>query len=86
MKLDAADLQLHLTRNSCTGSFGEFCEICKNTYFAEHYLTTASDYNRINSSEEAISNQRLLAVHAKLTGKSCCRENHRFRKTFTAGR
>ena len=56
MKLDAVDLQIHLKRNSCTGSFGEFCKICKNTYFAEHYLTTASDHSRINSSEEAIGN------------------------------
>ena len=29
----------------------EFCEICKNTYFAEHGRATASDYTSIKSSE-----------------------------------
>ena len=29
----------------------EFCEICKNTFFAEQHRTTASDYSSINSSE-----------------------------------
>ena len=33
----------------------EFCEICKNTFFAEHFRTTASDYSSIsNNSEGAI--------------------------------
>ena len=32
----------------------EFCEICKNTFFAEHHQTTASDYSSINSSEGRI--------------------------------
>ena len=29
----------------------EFCEISKNTFFAEQQRTTASDYSSINSSE-----------------------------------
>ena len=32
----------------------EFCEICKNTYFAEHHGKTASDFSSINSSEGRI--------------------------------
>ena len=28
----------------------EFCEICKNTFLAEHHLMTASDYDSIKSS------------------------------------
>ena len=30
----------------------EFCEICKNTFFAEHFRTTASDYSSINKNSE----------------------------------
>ena len=32
----------------------EFCEICKNNFFAEQHRTTASDYSSINSSEGSI--------------------------------
>ena len=32
----------------------EFCEICKNSFFAEQHRTTASDYSSINSSEGTI--------------------------------
>ena len=32
----------------------EFCEICKNVFFAEHHWTTASNYTSINSSEGRI--------------------------------
>ena len=34
---------------------GEFCEIYKNTVFAEHHRATASDYSSINSSEGRIN-------------------------------
>ena len=33
----------------------EFCEICKNTFFAEHHQTTASYYSSIIGNEERIS-------------------------------
>ena len=33
----------------------EFCEICKNTFFAEHHRTTASSYSSVNSSERRIN-------------------------------
>ena len=33
----------------------EFCEICKNTFFAEHHWAIASDYSRINSSGRRIN-------------------------------
>ena len=36
----------------------EFCEICKNTFFAEHDRATASDYNSINSSERRIGKRK----------------------------
>ena len=32
----------------------EFCEICKNTFSAEHHRETASVYSSINNSEERI--------------------------------
>ena len=32
----------------------EFCEISKNTFFAEHHRATAPDYSSINSSEGRI--------------------------------
>ena len=32
----------------------EFCEICKNTFFAEHHRTTASYYSSINGNEGRI--------------------------------
>ena len=32
----------------------EFCEICKNTFFAEQHRTTAPDYSSINSREGSI--------------------------------
>ena len=32
----------------------EFCEICKNTFFAEHDLVTASDYSSVNGREGKI--------------------------------
>ena len=57
IKLDAADLHLHLKRDSITRSFCEFCEICKNTVFAGHHWTTASDYSSFNSSEGEIGKQ-----------------------------
>ena len=54
MKLNAVDLQLHLKRDSATGSFCEFYEICKNTSFGEHHRTTAYYYSSINNSEGEI--------------------------------
>ena len=56
MRLD--DVELHLTEGSRTGSFFKFCEICKNTFFAEHHMTTASDYSGIDSSEGGICKQK----------------------------
>ena len=35
--------------------FGFFCEICKNTFFAEYLLTTAFDYSSTNSTERKLS-------------------------------
>ena len=35
----------------------EFCEICKNTVFAEQHQTTAFNYSSINSSEESTGKQ-----------------------------
>ena len=35
----------------------EFCKICKNTFFAEHQGTTASDYSSINSNEGKIDKE-----------------------------
>ena len=35
----------HLYRNPSLVFSCEFCEICKNTFFAEQHLATASDYN-----------------------------------------
>ena len=32
----------------------EFREICKNSFFAEHHWTAASDYSSVNSSEGSI--------------------------------
>ena len=32
----------------------QFCETCKNTFFAEQYRTTDSDYSSINSSQVSI--------------------------------
>ena len=46
------DLQLHLKRDSSTGSFCEFCEICQNTFSAEDHRTTGSDYSSIKSIEK----------------------------------
>ena len=37
----------------------EFSEICKNTFFAEHHRTTASDYSSINSSGGELANETL---------------------------
>ena len=33
----------------------EFCEICKNTFFAECFLTTAFDYSSTNSTESKLA-------------------------------
>ena len=33
----------------------EFCEICKNTFFAEYFLTTAFDYSSTNSTERKLA-------------------------------
>ena len=35
----------------------EFCEIYKNTFFAEQHRTTASDYSRINSIKVVLANK-----------------------------
>ena len=63
LKLGAVDLQLHLEQDFSTGSFREFCEISKNTVFAEHHRTTASDYSNINSSEGGIGKQNYKLWH-----------------------
>ena len=42
----------HLCRHLFLFFSCEFCEICKNTCFAEQHRTIASDYSSINSSEE----------------------------------
>ena len=52
IKLDAVHLQLHLKRDSSTGSSCGFLEICKSTIFAERYWTAASDYISINSGDK----------------------------------
>ena len=36
----------------------EFCEICKNTFFAGQDQATASDYSSINSSEKRIGKRK----------------------------
>ena len=36
----------------------EFCEICKNTFFAEHDRATASDYSGVNSGERRIGKRK----------------------------
>ena len=41
-------------RLQCKCFFCEFCEICKNTFIAEHHWTTASDYSSIISIEVRI--------------------------------
>ena len=43
----------------------EFCEICKNTFFAEQQWMTAFDYSSINSSEGSIGKR-----NCKLSYKS----------------
>ena len=48
IKLNYVDLQLHEKRDSRAGVICEFCKIPKNTFFAEHRQTTASDYSSIN--------------------------------------
>ena len=50
----ATSLEERLQAFSC-----EFCEIYKNTFFAEHHRTTASDYSSINSSDGGIHHSRL---------------------------
>lgn len=33
------------------------CEICKSTFFVEHFWTTASDYRSINSSKRKLASK-----------------------------
>ena len=50
--------------------FCEFWEICKNTFFAEHHQTTASDYSRINRSEGELAGKTVnydTKIKAKLS-------------------
>ena len=37
----------------------EFCEICKNTFFAEHDRETLSDYSSINVVKGELANENL---------------------------
>ena len=53
------EISQNSSENICAGSsflvFScQFCEICKNTFFAEHHRTTASDYSSITSSKGSI--------------------------------
>ena len=62
----------HLSRNLFSGIFNfiksessaqvfscEFCEICKNTFFAEHDQATASDYSSIKVVKGELANENL---------------------------
>ena len=42
IKLDALDLELHLKWDLSADSIWKFCELCKNTLFAEHHRSTFS--------------------------------------------
>ena len=42
IKLDTLDLQLHLKWDSSADSICKFCELFKNTLFAEHHWSTVS--------------------------------------------
>ena len=44
----------------------EFCEICKNTFFAEHHRTTDSYYSSTNGNESRIGkrNRKLIQIKA----------------------
>ena len=44
-------LQLYLKRDSDTGVYCEFCEICKNTFFTEHLWVTITASGDITSAE-----------------------------------
>ena len=49
IKLNSVDLQLHENETLAQVFSCEFCKIRKNTFFAEHHQTTASDYSSISS-------------------------------------
>ena len=42
-----------------------FCKICKDTFFAEQYRTTASHYNSINSYKDSIGKRNYCKLWSK---------------------
>ena len=59
-KSDAVDRWLHPNRDSCTGVFLWVLQNFKDTFFAEHDQTTASDHSRTDSGELRIGLVLLL--------------------------
>ena len=49
--INSVDLLLHKNKSLAQVFSYEFCEICKNTFFAEDHRTTASYYGSINGNE-----------------------------------
>ena len=49
IEINSADLQLHWKHSLAQVFSCNVCEICRNTFFAEHDREAASDYGSINS-------------------------------------